>query len=550
MQLEKDAVKFAYRSVAVLVSAILTVAVTASVVSAPAANSSVRTGLTQVRDSNPSCARVRAVPGYVRAENAKRGTTAWKLRSSAPKTGVAAFANRVSASCGQSVHVFVSTPASTANLTAYRMGYYHGAGARAVFTTRAFRTTRQPAAVVNPVTHMARAPWRSSTSFKIDPRFVTGSYLLKIVDSRGGQTYVPLTVTDPAATVPLVLMSEPMTWQAYNGWGGASAYYGTGHDPALRARVVAFDRPYDHNYGSGTFFDNEYPLLRALEQRGVDLNYVTDVDIHERPWLLRRYNGVLLGSHPEYWSKPMRNGLQAARDAGVNLAFLGANIGYWQVRFLPSALGVDRAMVVYKSADEDPLTATEPGLTTVRWRDAPIGRPESSLIGQEYECFNVKADMVLDHAAWPFAIPAGIVLRDAVLGEYDRVNLGPTPGSLQILATSPLTCQGTPRISNVTYYTALSGAGVFSAGTLGWVCHMNGSCSRGAVSTALARNVLTDTTVRLARGMAAGPLGRTHPSRASVLPPPPQAPGVLSGNADDDDDDDVSDLDDGSVPRL
>ena len=481
-----------------------------------------------------ACPSVQTPSGYVQAENARPGTSAWRLQAGRRASRLQAYADRVSVSCGQSVRVFVSTRARRARLIAYRMGYYNGAGAREVLRTAWFRTHRQRAAVVDPTTHMARARWRVSTSFTVDGRFTPGSYLLKVVDRRGSQRYVPLTVTDPTSVAPLALMSEPMTWQAYNMWGGASAYYGPGHKPRLRARVVSFDRPYDRHRGAATYFVDEYPLVRAVEQAGLDVDYVTDVDVHQHPDLLLHHQGVLLGSHPEYWSRRMRDGFEAARDGGVNLAFLGADAAYWQVRLSSSPLGASRTMAIYKSAKEDPVASSAPQLTTVRWRDAPVNRPESALVGQQYQGSSVLADMVLDTPAWPFDVPPGTVLHDVVLNEYDRVGVGPAPPTLQVLATSPLTCRGTPSFANVTYYTTSSGAGVFSAGTLGWVCHLNGSCGGGTVSTEQARTVLTDTTLRLATAMASGPLGPAHPSTpttplTTAQPTTPSVPAVGEG---------------------
>ena len=72
-----------------------------------------------------------------------------------------------------------------------------------------------------------------------------------------------------------------------------------------------------------------------------------------------------------------------------------------QIRFEPSPIGPNRHQVCYKSANEDPIHATTPVLTTVNWREAPVSRPESQMIGQQYECNPVSADMVVfDGSSW------------------------------------------------------------------------------------------------------------------------------------------------------
>ncbi len=45
----------------------------------------------------------------------------------------------------------------------------------------------------------------------------------------------------------------------------------------------------------------------------------------------------------------------------------------------------------------------DPSLVTVNWRDPPVNRPESAMIGEQYECNPVRADMVItDPGAWVF----------------------------------------------------------------------------------------------------------------------------------------------------
>src|SRR5262249_25064905 len=72
----------------------------------------------------------------------------------------------------------------------------------------------------------------------------------------------------------------------------------------------------------------------------------------------------------------------AARDAGVNLAFFGANAVFAQVRYEPSAAGVPyRVMVCYKDAINDPVQGPT---TTVQFRKTPVNRTEQSLPGVQF----------------------------------------------------------------------------------------------------------------------------------------------------------------------
>ena len=323
---------------------------------------------------------------------------------------------------------------------------------------------------------MVEAPWSKSVDIDVDGSWPPGDYLLKLVADDVAQRYVPLTIRDDSSTAALVVQNEVTTWQAYDQWGGYSLYAG-GSGPGSferRARVVSFDRPYARGDGASDFIGLELPLVAMAESLGLDVTYWTDVDLHARPELLTRHRALLTLGHDEYWSRAMRDGAENARDHGVNLAFLGANAVFRQIRLEPSPLGANRHEVAYKSATADPLRRTNPAEVTVNWRDAPVSRPESSLIGQQYECNPVRADMVIaDGAAWVFA-GTGLKTGDKLLGtigeEYDRYNPNdPGPENVQLLAHSPVRCGGRSSYADMTYYSAPSGAGVFASGTIWWV---------------------------------------------------------------------------------
>ncbi|MDB5075549.1 MAG: subunit beta of N,N-dimethylformamidase [Chloroflexi bacterium] len=77
-------------------------------------------------------------------------------------------------------------------------------------------------------------------------------------------------------------------------------------------------------------------LLDWLEQKGFPYDVITDHDLHaEGRDLLARYSVVVTGSHPEYWSAPMLDGLQEYLDTGGRLMYLGGNGFYWAVGVSP-----------------------------------------------------------------------------------------------------------------------------------------------------------------------------------------------------------------------
>jgi hypothetical protein len=102
-----------------------------------------------------------------------------------------------------------------------------------------------------------------------------------------------LTVWDPQSRATYLVKNDVLTWQAWNPYGGYDYYVGKrscpsgGYPLCSRARVVSFDRPYafDYNGGAGTgdFLTLELPLVRWLEQRGLDVSYVTDLTVIQHP---------------------------------------------------------------------------------------------------------------------------------------------------------------------------------------------------------------------------------------------------------------------------
>ena len=426
----------------------------------------------------PSGVLVPTAPWLI-AENAKPGTLDWICNFVQPDHALEGFASQVSAVPGDDVALFVNTRASAVQVQAYRMGYYQGLGGRLIWQSDFVAAKAQAAPVVTPGTGTVTCPWSPTTTISITKEWLPGCYLLKLVGSGGEEQFVPLTIRDDASTAAYVIQNSVTTWQAYNLWGDYSLYYGKtasgGQNFADRARIVSFDRPYPQTWASGAadFVGNELPLLFHLESLGLDLTYWTDVDLHVRPQLLTNHRCLFSLGHDEYWSQPMRQAATQANANGVNLAFLGANACYRQIRMEPSSVGPNRLEVCYKSAAEDPLALQQPELTTVNWDQSPVSQPESTLIGSMYQSVHAKADMVVnDASSWFYDgcnLKDGQAFPNMILGEYDRyVPSMPAPRNVDVLAHSPV--PGQSNWSDVTYYTApANGGGVLASGSASFV---------------------------------------------------------------------------------
>lgn len=442
--------------------------------------------------------------------------SAWRIPS-ARNGGIEGFADHVSVSPGQSVRLFVSTAAATFVVHAYRMGWYRGMQGRLVWTSPSTTGHRQAApAMVAPATRTMAARWSPSLTVSTSG-WLPGDYLLRLDAAGHHQSFVPLTVRAPSAAGRVVLLNAVTTWQAYNLWGCCNLYQGGDGSFAARSRVVSFDRPYAAGYGAGEFIDRELPVVAEAERLGLPLDFVTDVDLQADPHLLDGARAVISMGHDEYWSPAMRAVLTAARDAGANLASFGANAVFRRIRYAATALGANRLEINYKIAAEDPLNGHDDAAVTANWPDPPKADPESSLLGDQYGCFpgRTRVDGVIaDPGNWMFAgihVTKGERLPGLVGPETDAVQLGyPTPRPIEVVLHSPTHCPGgSPTHADASYYVARSGAGVFDAGTIDWVCAVGGSC-HGRISGPT-HDVTRQVTDNLLRAFARGPAGREHP---------------------------------------
>ena len=410
----------------------------------------------------------------------------------------------------------MSTDAPSFVVEAYRIGYYGGTQARLIWQSDQLTGRRQAEPFIDSETNMVEARWQPSLSVTIDKSWPPGDYLFKLDASNGYGQYIPLVVRDDSSRAAVVVMNAVTTWQAYNTWGGHSLYEGNdsrGYGALGRSQVVSFDRPYKNDSGSGDFLGNELPMISFVESLGLDVAYITNVDLHDRPGVLDNHRALVTLGHDEYWSLEMRQAVEKARDAGTNLIFFGANAVFRAIRLEPSGTTPSRREVNYRSARDDPLYGVDNSRVTVSWRDPPLNNPESKLVGTYYECNPVKADMVVsDASAWVFegtGMENGDRITEMVGPEYDRYteDAPSPPGNVQVLAHSPLTCRGKSTFSDMTYYSTASGAGVLATGTNWWVSKLGPECRPAPCD----QRVPT-ITENILKAFVRGPAGGAHPS--------------------------------------
>ncbi len=305
------------------------------------------------------------------------------------------FATSMSVNRGETIQFKVNTPATSYRFDIYRMGYYGGRGARFITSFAPSATLPQsqdPCPVQNTTGLIDCSLWHVSASWQVPPTAVSGIYFAKITRTDpgggGGASHIVFVVRDDSSTSKMVFQTSDTTWQAYNTWGGNSLYQGSPGTNPGRAYKVSYNRPFNTRSvdgGQDWVFNAEYPMVRFLEANGYDVTYISGLDTDRAGALLLNHKVFLSVGHDEYWSGNQRANVEAARAAGMHMAFFSGNEVFWKTRWEPSVDGTpNRTLVSYKETHAngkiDP-TATWTGT----WRDGRYssdgGKPENLLTG-------------------------------------------------------------------------------------------------------------------------------------------------------------------------
>lgn len=440
-------------------------------------------------------------------ENQKPGSTKWqsrdllasirKARQSPPKnddapsdsgsvktadsvwtdTSIRGYAGATSINHGDSINFYVGTTLPSYSIQIFRMGWYGGTGSTLVQTISNLTGQNQPIPAADPNTSLLQLNWNVSYTLQTTTSWVTGVYLAELIGSDGSTQYIPFVIRDDSSTADILYVLPVNTYQAYNDWGGKSLYEFNSTN-STRAYQVSFDRPYAGDDGGGGFFTGDYNMIRFLEKNSYNIAYATSVDLQTNPNLLSGHKVFLSNYHDEYWSMTMRTNLQNALNQGKNAAFFDADSIYWQIRFDNSSSGVaNRVITCYKDVTLDPMSQTNPSLTTTLFRNAPVNMPENALLGEMYgSMFNwgVTSPWVVTNANHWIYNGTGLNNGDSIPGvvgyEFEQItNNGLTPSGLVALSNSPVTdIYGNNMTANGTIYTTGAGGLVFDAGTVYW----------------------------------------------------------------------------------
>ena len=174
----------------------------------------------------------------------------------------------------------------------------------------------------------------------------------------------------------------------------------------------------------------------------------------------------MVAGHDEYWSSAMRDGFDAALAAGTNLAFMGSNDAYWNVRYADDNRTILSAKSLY---DPNPVLREK----TAMFRE--IGRPECMIMGVQHN-FSGPLAQSLDYVVTADRGGRSLVRRHRAHRAATRSSASsaasttcstrfPTPASTRgSPCCSTTTAAAVDQNGDAVRFTAPSGARVFASG--------------------------------------------------------------------------------------
>ena len=354
------------------------------------------------------------------AENCLPGNpdSEWDVKTGdAGDPTIQGFATDISVNRGSTISFKISTPATAYTINIYRMGYYGGTGGRGM-GARLVKTIspsvhlpqNQPACVTDEASGLIDCGnWAVSASWAVPANATSGIYFAHLVRTdTGGDSHIVFIVRNDSSHSAIVYQTSDETWQAYNYYGKGSLYSQASPTWDLNGRSykVSYNRPFMTRGFAQEWdtwlFGPEFPMIQWLEANGYDVTYISGVDAARSGTLIKNHKIFMDSGHDEYWSGTQRANVEAARDAGVNLAFFSGNGVFWKTRWENSIDGSNtpnRTLVCYKETLAfAKIDSSDPTMWTGTWRDptfsppADGGKPENALTGSLFMVNGTSSD--------------------------------------------------------------------------------------------------------------------------------------------------------------
>ena len=393
-----------------------------------------------------------------------------------------------------------------------RIGSYSGGDGKVIDSASSQSPSAQPECTTTTDTHMVECPWSETITFATDS-WASGLYAVRL-ESSDGYAIAPFVVRAANPSGRTLVNVGLLTMQAYNRFGGSSAYRGIDGTAVGKSQVVSFDRPIDSVWALSHFRRYEVTVAQSVDRNVPNASWTTGLDIHSGATSLSGVTSLVTSGHDEYWTVGQRQALENALSAGTNLYITGGNSLYWRVRPQNSNYGLNRQFAIYKDALADPLQNSAD--TTTRWRQSPSRNPEAKISGTMYNnwhdvCLEEPNDWVVTDPKWwgynNTGVTAGSRIPGLVGREVDQIiKKYSIPKNTRVVAHGSYVCNSTgapvTKLHDSTFITLKSGASIFATGSQMWPCAMNGNCvgeGTNEITNAFARTV-SDNVIQVFNG--------------------------------------------------
>lgn len=285
-----------------------------------------------------------------------------ELRQGREAQGLDLYLTPTSIEAGDDVDAHISAGGGQVALRVFRMGVSREPVADEI---RVAGLMEQP---VPPEVWSAGCGWPAATTLRTDTAWAPGVYIVE-ADDGDRIVWAPFVVRGRGGEGRVLIVLPTHTDQAYNAWGGRSFY------SKVTTVDVSFDRP-----TPSSLYSAPIHLIRMFSREDIGFDVATDDDLNDRPELLFRYPGVILTWHSEYWTRRMREGVEAYIDAGGSVLSFSGNTCWWQTRIEGEGRG--RRLVCYKDmARHDEYQWIDPAMVTTRWDEAPVKDSPARFLG-------------------------------------------------------------------------------------------------------------------------------------------------------------------------
>ncbi len=374
--------------------------------------------------------------------------------------------------------------------------------------------------------------WSSPYQLQIPSGWTSGIYAAECTDVLGNTFRIAFVVrADSLARGHFAVLVNTNTWNAYNTWGGRSKYTGPPGQALTFARPNPSAAPIEPT-GPTHLTRAELWALDWLASTGYRFDLYTDQDLDRGIPGMASYRGLIVQTHPEYWTSRMRDQLDAYLGGGGNLIYIAGNGLFEEVTYsldqrtlypFPGGQFPDRSYSYFRNLNPPRPDRSVVGVASCgdNWfTSAPL-----QVMDANHHLFAwtgvSNGDLIgasgLDGGAsgWEMdtSIP-GTAADGVIVSAYGSDDRGAPPGNLELLARGTNPGYG----ADMTYYRTAAGGFVFSAGSLSFV----GSLVVDPILQTVVRNALREadegTTDVHGSGENAGPaaLGPIEPNPFSA----------------------------------